>query len=89
VALSTIKPNQAKPIVDVVTCFQMHYKDDLPLFFFRNKNVYEHVLMELYSQCPKVLFMMADSAVSLTDIKTSQTFMTQVIYCIIYSKSKG
>jgi hypothetical protein len=31
VALSTIKPNQAKPIVDVVTCFQMHYKDDLPI----------------------------------------------------------
>lgn len=51
---------------------------DMSINSNRNKNVYEHVLMELYSQCPKVLFMMADSAVSLTDIKTSQTFMTQV-----------
>jgi hypothetical protein len=40
VALSTIKPNQAKPIVDVVTCFQMHYKDDLPPFFFSETRMY-------------------------------------------------
>ncbi|XP_076072548.1 integrator complex subunit 1-like isoform X1 [Mytilus galloprovincialis] len=44
----------------------------------RYKSIYEHVLMELYSQCPKILFLMADSAVCLTDIKTSHTFVTQV-----------
>ncbi|XP_071131635.1 integrator complex subunit 1-like isoform X1 [Mytilus edulis] len=44
----------------------------------RYKSIYEHVLMELYSQCPKILFLMADSTVCLTDIKTSHTFVTQV-----------